>query len=201
MGRSDIFNLLGDYILRGLLTYISILASIIVVLVILGTKNDGVSQVENVAYPENELQFMSIVRDAASEATKANDLRKGEIVKARDSMICNILNNKEIYKWHGTISDISSTLSEDAIVEIKLPDGTKVGTWNNVVSDAGDNTIISKNSDVFNDIYELSIGDKVLFSGSFVSDKYQCARETSLTKEGGLLSPEFLFKFSSIKKI
>jgi hypothetical protein len=151
-------------------------------------------------YPESEFQFISATNSAHQQASAANDLQKEGIKKQRDTDICAVLSNKQnITKWYGSVSGISST-SKGAAIEIKLPNGVVLETWNNVLSDIVDNTIADKNSVIYKDIYNLSVGDTVIFSGSFVKNGKQCAEETSITTDGSLNSPEFLFKFSSISK-
>lgn len=184
--------------MRGLLTYISILGAIIIVLVIMGTRTSSQS-VESSPYPSDEKQFMSSVETAYSRAKSANDLQKKDIEKQRDNDICHSLGSDSLVSgWIGEIADISSTSSGNATIELKLSDGIVIETWNNALSDIRDHTIIDKKSDVYKDIYNLSIGSKVVFSGSFIKDDYHCATESSLTTDGSLSSPEFLFKFSHV---
>lgn len=188
--------------MRGLLTYIAILGAIVVFLVIIGVRGNGDTSKDDVQnpYPESESQFMSVVSSAYQQASDANDLRKEGIKKQRDSDICTAISNKQnITGWYGSVSKISST-SKGAAIEIKLPNGVVLETWNNAISDVIDNTIVDKNSDVYKDIYNLSVGDAVIFSGSFMKSGTECAEETSITTDGSLNSPEFLFKFSSMSK-
>ncbi|ELM5574247.1 hypothetical protein Q2713_003572 [Salmonella enterica] len=186
--------------MKGLLTYISILTSIIVVLVIMGTRGNG-EQEAKYELPTNEEQFISAINLAYRQSQSANDLQKENIKSLRDSAICEAIKHKqEISDWYGTIADISSTSSNNATLAIKLPNGTILNTWNNSLSDIGDHTIIDKKSDVYKDVYDLSIGDSIIFSGSFIKDGKQCAQETSITTNGSLNAPAFLFRFSSITK-
>lgn len=186
--------------MRGLLTYISILSAIVVLLFIIGMKEDY--QQNNLpSYPTSEANFISAINLAHNQASYANELQKNQIKSQRDSNICDALQNSpKITGWRGSVSVISSTYSGNAILEIRLPNGVILQTWNNFLSDIVDNTIIDKNSNVYKQVYNLSIGDPVIFSGSFFKNNKECARENSITTEGSLNSPEFLFKFSSIEK-
>jgi hypothetical protein len=89
-----------------------------------------------------------------------------------------------------------------AMITISL-DGAKsitIKTWNNALSDVMDNTLIENGTKVYNSISELSKGDKVVFSGTFISDDRDFIRESSMTERGSMTDPEFILRFSSIKK-
>jgi hypothetical protein len=43
-------------------------------------------------------------------------------------------------------------------------------------------------------------GDPVKFSGTFVRDEADCIKEGSLTQNGSMTEPEFIFRFSRVSK-
>jgi hypothetical protein len=44
----------------------------------------------------------------------------------------------------------------------------------------------------------MKIGDKARFSGEFFEDRDDCFKEGSLTFDGSLREPEFIFRFSDL---
>ena len=89
-----------------------------------------------------------------------------------------------------------------ATIEVKLEGSQSVvvQTWNNALSDHGSDTLIDNKSPVYNKISEMSEGDRVVFSGEFLSDDRVGIREASLTEAGSMTSPGFIVKFSDVTK-
>jgi hypothetical protein len=71
-----------------------------------------------------------------------------------------------------------------------------VKTWNNVVSDAGTGSLIEPNSALFQKTVSLRVGQVIAFSGSFIPDETDCVREASLSLEGSIREPEYIFRVS-----
>ena len=89
-----------------------------------------------------------------------------------------------------------------AFIEIKLEgaESIVIKTWNNSLSDLMDNTLIENGSGLYNTIADLSEGTEVVFSGTFIADDRDFIREGSMTERGSMTDPEFILKFSSIRK-
>jgi len=64
----------------------------------------------------------------------------------------------------------------------------------------GDNTLINPNSQLYADISELSEGDMVVFSGTFLSDDKDHIEEGSMSESGAMTDPEFLLLFNKVSK-
>jgi len=88
------------------------------------------------------------------------------------------------------------------IISVQL-DGAeiRVETWNNAISDLTNNTLIEHGSLLYKTISELKLGDKVIFSGTFLSGEDDYIAEKSLTEFGSMTSPEFTFRFTDIEKL
>jgi len=50
-------------------------------------------------------------------------------------------------------------------------------------------------------VVSLSRDQHILFSGSFFPSDADCVQETSLTQEGSMTDPEFLFHFTDVSAI
>ena len=86
-------------------------------------------------------------------------------------------------------------------MSIKISPNIHIKTWNNSLSDIMDNTLIEKNSPVYKSLFNLVAGQDVKFSGNFFISQEDYIKETSLTIDGSMNDPEFLFKFKEIKAV
>jgi hypothetical protein len=151
-----------------------------------------------------EDKFMAIV--AVAQKAGANSNNEIGVVQARTSRataICKLLPpSLEAKSWGGgTISTVETELGGDkGVIGIDLGNDVKVATWNNSFSDSDSNTMIDPKSKLYSVLGQLSEGDKVIFSGHFVSDPANCLEEQSLMDENGVLTPTFSFRFDSITR-
>ena len=148
--------------------------------------------------PSDEAEFITVVQKGIAGGESAdNDLKVGLTMKKRDRAICKLDVTKP-KDWTGTITTLDSNGDGDGILTVELADGISVGTWNNAFSDISDNTLI-KSSKLLDRLSEMSEGDQVSFSGSFIKDSETCVANKGLTKVGKLMRPEFVFRFSAVK--
>ena len=61
-----------------------------------------------------------------------------------------------------------------SVIEVSISDHVTTKTWNNSLSDVGDNRLIEPGSSVFTQRGELRRGDKVKFSGGLSSSETDC---------------------------
>jgi hypothetical protein len=86
------------------------------------------------------------------------------------------------------------------VLILELTKNLYIRTWNNSFSDIGYGTLMEPGTNIFNTASNFNPGDIVYFSGSFFDDKESCIAESSLSLSGKVQEPEFIFKFSDIKK-
>lgn len=144
--------------------------------------------------PSDEVQFIQAVLDAqAAYASAPNELKKTAVRVKRDRQL-RVASPKGVVKdWYGQISEIGTTGDGNAHVTIKLPDhAIYMKTWNNEISDIGNETLIAFDSKLYSALSEMTEGQWVLFSG-------QLQKEASMTEAGGIREPEFIVDFSTIK--
>ncbi len=152
--------------------------------------------------PVDESNFLSAISSAkdAYDAA-ANDMAKGGTRANRRNAICNALNNSPaVNGWVGTIKSLSSNTEGKGVLVITLDSVTTVETTNNEFSETlgGTHTLLDQNSDVFRSASRMKEGDAVVFSGNFYPSDTDCTQEMSLTLEGSMEQPTFLFQFASI---
>jgi len=180
-------------------------------------KNGDLAASANSATPTNPTPRPSTTvpeRQAALSGTVAkyyaqykqmpNELKKSAVRTERGREISRIFKGAtRADEWIGTIDSMGTTGEGRAYVVIKLlPDSSdvKIHTWNNSISDAFDSSLIPQGSDLFSKLSAFKEGDTVCFSGKFFeSDGSDFIKATNMTEAGSMRSPEFLFKFSSIR--
>lgn len=148
---------------------------------------------------DKQQSFIHIVSKAQRDSANAkNDMVRGGIKSIRDDEICKILASQEIKNWTGVVKKLDANGDGWGILEVEIANSITLQTNNNSFTDRNENTLINPASDLFQKASSLSVGQPVVFSGSFISKYGQCALERSMTLNGGLSGPEFIFKFSDI---
>jgi ribosomal protein L37E len=157
-----------------------------------------------ISLPVDQKTFIENVSIFIPEYKSApNELKKSAIRTKRKKAIMKALNgNLRINNWIGRLEEMGTNSEGKAIVSIVLiGSNIRVQTWNNAMSDVLSNTLIEQGTSLFNDIAELNNGDKVTFSGTFLSGDNDYIGEQSLTEDGAMTEPEFTFRFESMKKM
>ena len=151
------------------------------------------------ASPED--QFIAIVEKGHDTADSGNEIAVVQARKARGKAVCGLLGPAlTATNWHGVVESVETELGgDDGVLGITLTDDIAVQTWNNGISDIGAGTLINPNSKVYAQLAQLEEGDDVVFSGHFVRDGGNCLEEQSLMDINGMLTPDFSFRFSSVK--
>ncbi|MEQ1964658.1 hypothetical protein ABLB69_16130 [Xenorhabdus khoisanae] len=165
-------------------------------------KDDSYQKLLDTA-PAKEQQFIGIVDKAVKSSQEANnDMQIAAIKTDRSSTICRFFRgNLSANDWTGKVKDLNSNRDGKGVIVISLTKEITVRTWNNAFSDSGDNTLINQDTTLFEKAVSLEKGQLVKFSGSFISNEKECIREISVTQNGSMKKPEFLFRFSRIDSL
>jgi uncharacterized protein YecT (DUF1311 family) len=147
----------------------------------------------------NENDFVDAVINARQSYGQAStDFQKGAARPARAKTICSVLRTMRVDNWVGKVSTLTTNGDGKGVLGIEIGPDIQVKTWNNALSDIGSKTLVEPDSGVFVAMSKLSKGANIRFSGTFISNSTDCAQETSLTLNGSMTSPEFLFRFSDV---
>lgn len=147
----------------------------------------------------NQERFIRAVIEAREVYRKApHDLAAGAARVIRKQQICAALGSASVRNWEGTIYDLSSNSDGKGVLTITIGPHVWIKTWNNSLSDIGDNTLLSPSSPVYAAALSLRKGQKVRFSGSFIPNDTDCVREGSLTQNGSMTDPEFIMRFTEL---
>jgi hypothetical protein len=104
----------------------------------------------------------------------------------------------------GDIYSLSSNSDGLGVLMVAVAPGVYINTWNNAVSDVVHNTLIQPSSPLFAKASQLKEGQKVRFSGTFfneVDGSVGCLAESSLTLDGKISEPEFIFRFADVSAL
>jgi len=152
--------------------------------------------------PEGQIQFSDAVSISSRNYEDAkNELQQSSIRDKRKEDISSILRSYTINSWVGTINQLETNTDGKAILSVRIAPNIEIKTWNNALSDIASNTLIEKGTGLYKDLFNLSNGQRVIFSGSFFPSEADHIEETSITIDGSMRNPEFLFKFNSVKPI
>lgn len=149
--------------------------------------------------PADQAVWLGAVADGQEAAEDANELQVVQARKERGDAMCDALGGDlTVTNWVGEVETIKTTTGGDGgVLDLVVAEDVKVGTWNNGLSDLGTGSIIDPDSDLWTQIIDLEEGDKVYFSGRFDGDD-ECITESSVMDENGMLTPSFIFKFTSV---
>jgi len=155
-----------------------------------------------VTMPADELQFIKTVEKYILSFRGAkNELQESALRDQRKDDIAKTISGRVASSWVGEINQLETNMEGKAILSIKISPDIEIKTWNNAFSDINANTLISKGSALYSSLVELSPNQQVVFSGSFFSSQTDYVEETSMTIEGSMSNPEYLFKFKSVKPL
>jgi hypothetical protein len=154
------------------------------------------------ALPADQAKFVVAIADSQRAYRNAkNEMAQGGTRAERRAALCSVLRGPSVHDWIGTVTEVSSANDGRGVLGVKIGDKVGVSTTNTSFGDALEHTLIEPGSAVFKSAVELKKGDTVQFSGVFFQDDKDCIQETSLTLDGSMREPEFLFRFTAVKKL
>jgi len=161
------------------------------------------TQLQFVALPDQEKKFVSTVDGFIERYRTGNAIEKRTLRAERRRALQQLALEGQITNWVGHLTKIGTSLG-DAYIAVRL-EGSKpiyVETWNNLVSDHSAATLISTTSSLYQKIAACHENDTVEFSGQFIvnSESADYLTEMSMTEYGSMTEPEFVFRFSDLRK-
>jgi hypothetical protein len=163
------------------------------------------AKVAAVRLPDDQVAFVQIVQSAQKASGSAeNDMQKGGVRANREKELCSTLPALAVNEWVGDVYEVSSNSDGKGVLAVTIASGIYIKTWNNDVSDIVHNTLIDPSSALFSQASQLKEGQKVKFSGTFFRESdasIGCLAESSLTLDGKLSEPEFIFRFSDVSPL
>ncbi len=147
--------------------------------------------------PEAQLRLIQIVDKSRNAYKKAsNEIQKSQTRDARKESLAQVSMRAE--NWVGTLVDLDTNSDGLGVVTVEFAQGLSVRTWNNSLSDMSEGTLIQKNSPLYRKLATLNEGQVVKFTGNFYRSQEDYLKEVSLTQDGSMEEPSFLFRFENI---
>ena len=158
------------------------------------------------AVPPDEAEFVSTLSSFATRYVEVpNEFQKSTVRKDRARAFAGVLPNLSIKDWIGQVSSMETTSDGEGILCVKLGGNpittvrTRNTSFSDIFSDVSDATLIRQGSSLYDQLGHLAVGDKVVFSGTFARGNLDYMREASLTEEGAMTDPEFIFTFATVR--
>lgn len=156
--------------------------------------------------PENQARFTELVDQARRSYTAApHELAKTQIRAARAQQLCATIFPRDaslsVTGWVGIIEKITSTGNGAGGLSVRISRDMHVRTHVEGVGDIGYATLIQPKTVLYEKLMAARNNQPVQFSGNFFKGSRDCIREASLTENGSMTEPEFIFKFSDIGHI
>ena len=148
--------------------------------------------------PEEEKFILAILKARENSNNSENDFQRGSILNIRNREICTAILDLNINGWLGKVSKLSANSDGKGVLSIEVAPNVEVKTWNNSFSDSRNFTLIEPGSKLHQQLLNIHEGQIVRFSGHFFVDNESCLREASLSLNGKLKYPEFIFKFEDV---
>ena len=151
------------------------------------------------AYPTAEAAFVKTISTAAAAyQASSTGLQKSQIIANRDAALCAAIGGNHVDNWVGTIHDIGANGDGYAWVNVEIAPTVVVQTWNNAFSDIGSDTLIHQDASFFQTLVPMKTGQKITFSGDFLSSSASCLDKENLTQTFYAIDPNFIFRFSNV---
>ena len=161
----------------------------------------SISEPAETVLPANQRDFLAVTVDYKQRFRSAsNELQQSALRDERRAALLKALGSRlTVENWSGTLRKLETNAEGKAIVTVRLATGVDVLTWNNALSDAMHETMIEKGTPLYAALMNMRVGDPVTISGSFIPSDEDGAWETSMTIDGSMTAPEFLFQFRKIE--
>lgn len=162
---------------------------------------DSLPKNENPNVSPEQQKLVDISRRMREKYSSAkNEIQKSQIRDERRMLLAQSAVSFRVSGWTGQLADLDTNSDGLGIIRILIAPNVSVGTWNNALSDIGDQTLIQKNSPVYRKLAEMQIGETVTFSGSFLMSQEDHFKEVSITQDGSMEDPTYLFRFEDINR-
>jgi hypothetical protein len=150
--------------------------------------------------PEQQRHFLTIVKQGQDAVRHGNDITLVTASRQRARDTCSLLpRDLAVTDWIGTITDVGTVSGGEAgVLRVAIGDDVEVKTWTDEGDDRRDHTLIDPDSSVYHSLSTLQEGNGIRFSGTFVPRPGTCLQETSLFARNGMLTPDFIFRFTSV---
>lgn len=174
-----------------------------------GIASSDTSNTVSVQLPPSEVAFISTITSFEERyGNAANEYQQSDLREERAEALAAMLPGLSVENWVGQISSMTTTSDGNGTLSVVLLGSQiMVETNNNSLTEAVGSTptFILHGSPLYDDMANLSQRDTVFFSGSFIpsgllGNQLDYITELSLTEDGSMTKPDFLFRFAYVGK-
>ena len=152
--------------------------------------------------PTIEDQFIKAVDDGRQTFSNGlNDMVRGVARPRRAEALCRLVPRGRMENWVGKLATLGSSPGGRGVVGIELASKLIVSTNRTEAADDKDKTLIDVRSPLFGNAAVLAVGDRVQFSGTFVTGPDDCFKEVGKDVAASMTAPEFIMRLDAIKKV
>jgi hypothetical protein len=170
---------------------------VLLVLVLVVAAVTGSTRHDERHAPADEKSFLKAVQHGQDRVQHGNAVTLVSAKAEREKALCDLLTplHQKVHGWVGTINGID-THDDEGIITVSIGHDTDLRTGSGAGVDK--RVLLRPGSKVFESVAKLDDGDRVVIGGTFVRDGGFCVKETSAFAKNGMMTPDFLFLFSSI---
>lgn len=152
----------------------------------------------NLNLPDSQAKFLAVVDEYATRFSAAkNELQESFLRTERNDAMTKVIGRDlAIDGWIGKITELGTDSSDKAYIRISIAPNVELVTFNTSIFDPL-GTMISPGSELYSSLTNMSVGDAIKVSGIFVPHEQGGLYEASLTINGAMTEPAFLFYFKS----
>ena len=152
--------------------------------------------------PGTEDAFLKAVEEGRQTFVNGvNDMVRGVARPRRAEALCRAVPRGQVVNWIGKMAVLGSSPGGRGVVAIEVGPKTLLATNRTDAADDRDKTLIDTRSPLFANAAALAVGDRVQFSGTFISGTDDCFKEVGKDVKTSLTEPEFVFRLDTIKKV
>lgn len=159
------------------------------------------SDAKAVNLPSAQVKLLAVVDEYANRfRTAKNELQESSLRTARgDAFFKLVGSDLGVENWIGKITDLGTDSQDKAYIRVSIAPNVELVTLNMSALDV-QGTMISNGTELYSNLMGMTEGDPIKLSGSFIPNGREGFYEASLTINGAMTEPAFLFRFSRIEK-
>ena len=150
--------------------------------------------------PADQLHIMEVLGELRDAFRAAPSGSGAAIRTARRDRLCRELPSRAVNNWTGIVTMAPAAGDGPPVLAVRTATGVTLSTWRNAATDAADRTLMPTGTDVFRSAADLKPGARVVFSGVFYPDAEDCLREKNMNVRDSMTQPDFLFRFTAIRR-
>lgn len=151
--------------------------------------------------PSSQARFLATIDNYATQfRTAKNELQESSLRMGRGDAIVKMTGPAlNVENWIGRITKLGTDGQDKAYIRVSIAPNIELVTFNMSALDM-QGTMIPPGSKLYSNLMGMAEGDEIRVSGTFIPDAQTGFQEASITINGAMTEPAFLFYFSHLEK-